>query len=606
MDEPLAIREIKRFVMEHEDPDSSSIPDRRSGPQVAVVGAGPCGLSAASRLARAGVPVTVFEARPASGGMVSGTIPGYRAAQHVIDQDLESIEGLGVQVRHGQEIGRTLTLQGLREQGFGPVVVAVGARLGIRLGIEGEDADGVWDGLDFLRAARAGTAGPIDGRVGVVGGGDAAIDCARTAHRLGAREVLILYRRSVDEMPAQAEEVRALAEEGIVVCERLTPLRVLAPTGKVETVVCAATTPGEPDPDGRRRPVAVPDSELEVPLDRLIVAIGQRVDPSVFGDQRVKVNAAGFVEVHPTTHETSLEGVYAGGDLVGSGPATIVDACGHGLRIAAAILDRNGIRDDTPVDNSAAVEPVDILRRRARRRFRVEIPELPAGARNDFDEVVRTLTPDAATAEADRCLDCDLLCSTCEWVCPNRAIVTYRISGAPISLPVPVVNPATGAVSSTARFEVVQGFQVAVLADLCNECGNCVTFCPTSGRPHRDKPKLYLHRGGFDGQRDNAVLLFRRESSWGARSWMAGALHEVILQDGVLHCTAGDLELTLDPDSFTVLDSRPGAGDAPMTDLRGCAALWILLRGIIGSLSWLPVAELDDRNPSEPRTSPPC
>ncbi len=336
-DEPLAIREIKRFIMDQE----TRIPARPSESvkqaRVAIVGAGPCGLGAAYFLASAGYPVTLLEGRAYPGGMVAGSIPGYRATESVIGQDLERILALGVELKCNQKAGRDFTLTSLREQGFRYIVVAAGAQLGQRLGIPGEDTPGVMDALDFLRGGPRAQAAAHRARVGVVGGGDVAMDCARTAWRLGADEVSVIYRRTREQMPAQYEERHGLEEEGIPVRELLAPKAVVAVDGRLSALRCGKMQLGEPDASGRRRPVEIPGAEEEVPLDTLVVAISQRGDFGLFDGEPPKVNRHGYLDVHPETLATSLEGVFAGGDAVQDGPATIVKAVGDGKRIARAI-----------------------------------------------------------------------------------------------------------------------------------------------------------------------------------------------------------------------------------------------------------------------------
>ncbi len=234
MDQPLAIREIKRFITDHEPEPTTSRPPTTAPDPVAIVGGGPCGLAAATFLARAGRRVTIFEAREATGGMVSATIPDYRAASHAVARDLQRIEALGVEIRYNQEVGTSITLATLRAEGFASIVIAIGARRGVRLGIEGEDSRGVFDGLDFLRAARAGEAPSLGKRIGVIGGGDVAMDCARTACRLGGGEVTVFYRRTRTEMPAHTEEIRDLLLEGGKLEELAAPIRVTSRDSKIK------------------------------------------------------------------------------------------------------------------------------------------------------------------------------------------------------------------------------------------------------------------------------------------------------------------------------------------------------------------------------------
>ena len=522
MDEPLAIREIKRFVT---DTARSPAPPRTGDIttlSVAIVGAGPCGLAAAAELARAGVKAVIFEARYEGGGMVSATIPGYRASESVVNRDLEAITALGVEIEFGVAIGRDLTFDALIERDFSAIIVAVGAQRGSSLGIDGEDLVGVMDGLDFLRTARNDSAADLGERIAVVGGGDVAMDCARSARRLSGGKVEILYRRTVDEMPAHPEEIQDLLTEGITIRELVTPRRAVAGDGRLVAAECAVMTLGEPDASGRPRPVEVPGGDICIPLDTLIVAIGQKADLGAFSGAPVAISSSGYLEVDPDTLETSIPRVYAGGDLRDPGPSNIVDACGDGQRIARAILEREGLATPIPpVFDRPSIWMPDLLRRRSHREWRVEIPRAGVTERGAFDEVVATLDRGAAEIEAGRCLDCDLLCSTCDGVCPNRAITTYFLDGGRIAASTPGSSPVSAA----------QTPQVAVLADLCNECGNCVTFCPTVGRPWRDKPRLYFTRGDFEAETDNAFMLLQIDGKPGIQGRFRGTTRQLVLAE---------------------------------------------------------------------------
>ena len=429
MDQPLAIREIKRFITDHEPPPPTTAAPTTGPKKVAVIGGGPCGLSAANFLARAGIEVTIFEARSASGGMVSATIPDYRAAAHAVNRDLDHLRALGVEVRHNQEVGRNVSLDLLRAQGFSSIVIAVGARNGLRLGIEGEDCKGVLDGLDFLRAARKGNPPPLGKKIGVIGGGDVAMDCSRTACRLAEGNVTVFYRRTRAEMPAQREELLDLFDEGGNLEELMAPQQITSIDGRLTSVEMTTMRLGEPDDSGRRRPEPIAGGEREVELDTLIIAIGQRPDLSLFADEEVKLSSSGYLDVDPATLETSIANVYAGGDIIGDGPSNIVKACGDGRIIANAIIARHRDGEDTSEEEYdwPEVNHTELLRRRARVEPRVEIPHLEPARRQGFAEVVITLPQAEAKREASRCLDCDMMCSTCDSVCPNRAIFTYQV-----------------------------------------------------------------------------------------------------------------------------------------------------------------------------------
>ncbi len=528
LDQPVAIREIKRFAMENAHLDIVPWNSGSTSPGVAVIGAGPCGLAAAAELARGGARVVLFESREEGGGMVSATIPGYRTSSEAVHRDLGDFEALGVEVRYGVSVGRELSLEDLLKGEFSYAVVAVGAQRGLRLGLDDEDACGVLDGLDFLRQARHGSPGGLGRRVAVIGGGDVAMDCARSARRLSDGPVEILYRRTIDEMPAHPEEIRDLLAEGITIRELVAPREIIVDNG-LRALRCATMALGEPDASGRPRPVEVPGGDLTLELDTLIVAIGQRTDLGVFNGSDVQTSRSGYLIVDEETLETSLPRVYAGGDLRDPGPSSIVDACGDGQVIARSILTREGIGipGEIPDPRVPLDRPgwVDLLARRAQRLPRVETPRREKVDHRDFDEVIDTLEPEAAAREAARCLDCDDLCSTCDGVCPNRAIVTYFLD--PRSRP------------SSAPLVADQTPQVAVVADFCNECGNCATFCPTVGRPYTDKPRIFFHRGDFEAESDNAFMLLTIDGRPAIQGRFEGTTRQLFLDDDLIRQQTG-------------------------------------------------------------------
>jgi putative selenate reductase len=318
---------------------------------------------------------------------------------------------------------------------------------------------------------------------------------------------------------------------------------------------------GEPDASGRPRPVEVPGGNIILEIDTLIVAIGQQADLGVFTGCAVRTSPSGYLEVDGETLETSLDRVYAGGDLRDPGPSSIVDACGDGQRIARAILARDGVfPPDDHRDPPGPPNRVDLLARRARRLARVETPRTPEADRRGFDEVIETLGPEEAAREAARCLDCDQLCSTCEGVCPNRAIATYLLE------PSPSFPPASRRIRD--GFPVPEQIpQVAVFADLCNECGNCATFCPTTGKPWRDKPRVYFDRGAFEAESDNAFMLLRVDDLTAIQGRFAGKTLQLVLAEEL----AGEhVNLTVES-----------------------AIMASLLRGLTESMPHLPISEAD-------------
>ncbi|HBA82558.1 MAG TPA: putative selenate reductase subunit YgfK [Verrucomicrobia bacterium] len=604
LDEPLAIREIKRFVMDQEKKPQYRKKAAPRPAKVAIIGGGPCGLSAAYFLTQAGYPASVFEARPYPGGMVSGSIPGYRATDAAIEQDLEIVRNLGVDLRCNQKAGRDFTLAGLRKDGFKYIVMAAGAQLGQRLNLEGEHAEGVFDGLEFLRAVREKKAPKIGPSVGVIGGGDVAMDCARTAARLTHGTVSIVYRRTIDQMPAQREELQGLLEEGIPILSLLAPKALELQNGKLIALRCAKMQLGEPDASGRRRPVETSSEEV-LPLDTLIVAIGQQPLLDFFGQSDIQLNRKGYIHVDPDTMETSFPDVFAGGDAVLDGPETIVKAMSDGRKIAQSIRRREepnyigplptlGVPGDT-------IDAVALIRRKAHREFRTAIPHLPKTNRHQFDEIVQTLPEEAARQEAARCLDCHLMCSLCAGVCPNRAIVTYQNKLFAVELP-ELQRVGTGfSVIGKIPFRVAQPFQVAVQTDFCNECGNCATFCPTAGRPYRNKPRLYLKFSEFNAESDNAFMVFRRNDDWALQARFAGATHGLALKGKGLTYANTRFTAQLDAESWAIekIAYTPLCADGEPLSLLPAARMAVLLNGIRESLPYLPTAgEVDIMTPS--------
>jgi len=489
LDEPVAIRDIKRFIMDRDRAATSLSDVDRTGQKVAIIGAGPGGMSAATELSRGGFDVEVFEEHAYAGGMVGGVVPEYRLPRSVFEKDYAVLDELGVEVHFNVRVGRDVTLSQLRDDGFSQIVIMAGAQLGKTLPLAGAASDGVVDALDFLRRSKEQDALDIGKRVGVIGAGDTAMDCARAAWRLRDRTVTLIYRRTIDQMPADREEIEQLLEEGIEVIELASPDTILVDGSRLRGLRCRRMELSDDrDVSGRWIPVEIPDSEFDIPLDTLILAISQHALLDFLEGEAIVLNDRGYIEVDPLTFETSVPGIYAGGDVANDGPATIVKAAAAGKAIANAILDR------APPAHDPSTQPVPdmtgMLRRRSHRVRRIRAPQTGISERQNFEEVMLTYTAEQAGTEASRCLDCHSYCSICVGVCPNLALFTYR---------------------STDR---AQPYQVAVLADLCNECGNCTTFCPTSGAPYRDKPRLYLHREDFEAQQDNAFMVVHDGDHW--------------------------------------------------------------------------------------------
>jgi len=342
-DVAIPIKTLKRVAADYELTHHLPVPLAKvelTDAPVAVIGAGPAGISAAYYLNRLGHPVTIFEALPVSGGMVGVGIPPYRQPREVLTREVEIIRDLGVTIKYGERLGTDFKIPDLFDQGFKAVFLGVGSHESLSMGIRGENdkIEGVFSGgIDFLRDINLDRDVSVGEKVVIVGGGNTAVDCARTAMRMGASEVSIVYRRSENEMPADPEEVEDTREEGINFFFLTQPVEILSTDGKMTGLRCLRMELGEPDTSGRRRPVPVEGSEFEIEADTVIPAIGQKsVLDFVTPDLGIEVTRRGTIKVDPKTMMTTRPGVFAAGDAV-SGPLTVVHGLAGGKRAAKMI-----------------------------------------------------------------------------------------------------------------------------------------------------------------------------------------------------------------------------------------------------------------------------
>jgi NADH-quinone oxidoreductase subunit F len=411
VDESIAIRALKRYagdwVVSREGKLPSATPAVRRGTKIAIVGSGPAGLTAAFYLAQAGHSVTVFEALPVLGGMLAAGIPEYRLPKARLSEEIDVIRSLGVEFRANTALGRDFTVEGLREQGYQAVFLAIGAWQDQKLGIPGEDKEGVMQSLDFLRRVNTGWDPGFGGRsIAIIGGGNAAVDVARSALRLGAKEVNIVYRRRKDDMPAIRQEVVDAEREGVRIMPLVAPLAVVG-NGRVEGLRCQRMALGDFDASGRRRPVVLADSEYVLAADFVISAVGQAVDAKSAGAATgVERRRGGTFVVDPETLATSVAGVFAGGDCV-TGADTVIGAIAQGKKAAIAIdkfLGGSGnLVADLPHERANS-GPI-IEERLAREKMPVLAPDKRCA---DWSEVELGFDLEQAVAEATRCLRCDV------------------------------------------------------------------------------------------------------------------------------------------------------------------------------------------------------
>ena len=451
VDKPVSICALKRFVADtvyekkpvpsSDDQGSRELTPFPLAPQelppedkrrIAVVGSGPCGLTAAYFLARMGYRPTIFEALPVPGGMMRVGIPAYRLPRRVLRREIDEILKLGVELKLNHAVR---DINRLFADGYSAIFLAIGAHEAQHLAIPGEDAKGVFHGVPFLRSVSLGEEVRLGDRVVVAGGGNTAIDTARTALRLGSRDVTIIYRRTRDEMPANEWEIDQALEEGIKLEVLAQPIEVLSDdTGQITAVRCVRMQLGEPDASGRRRPIPVDGSEFDIPCDALVAAVAQAPEISFLDPgHQLQISRRGTFQVDPHTLATNRPGIFAGGDAA-AGPGALIEAIAHGRRGALSI-DRylRGVplltpREQTPLPVAELTE-AEIADMRARGevdlRPREEVPALlPTERTADFREVELGLTAEQAHAEALRCLRCGLCseCYQCVLACKAGAI----------------------------------------------------------------------------------------------------------------------------------------------------------------------------------------
>jgi putative selenate reductase len=495
-DDILLIRGIKRFNSEEESVDISSAVKAKNGLRVAIIGAGPSGLSSAYFLALKGFEVDIYETKPFAGGMASDSIPFFRLTDEQIKDDVDLIKSLGVKFHYNQKVNLDLFNQIKENSDF--IHIAVGAQNSKALNIKGEDLDNVLDQLSFLSKVRRQEKINLGKEVAIIGGGNSAVDAARTSNRLVGVDgkVTVIYRRTKKEMPADTEEIEALLNEGIELLELTAPLEIESDNNKLKFHLSKMEL-GEPDESGRRRPIEIHDSSFVLTFDTIIPAIGQEV--------QLDFLEGGKLNLIDGTFETDLENVFAGGDAI-RGADSLINAIGDGKKIAHEIISRTNKRNENEIQKSEKISLAEFQQKQSTRVYGKAMPEISLEDRNNFELVHPSLNKEEAMEEASRCLFCDDVCNICVGVCPNFANVTFESTLEEI--PVYKIERRNGEVVSFIEdyFKVDQKPQIFNIGDFCNECGNCNTFCPTSEAPYLTKPKFYLTEDSFNKE-DNCYYL---------------------------------------------------------------------------------------------------
>ncbi|MDP7423342.1 MAG: FAD-dependent oxidoreductase [bacterium] len=506
LDEPVAICALKRFIADYElnlDPSEKvKLAVRADRDKVAVIGSGPAGLTAANDLARMGYKVTVFEKLPVAGGMLTSGIPSYRLPRDIILTEIDSIKALGVEIKLDSPVDRNHTLEDLKNEGYKAIFIATGAYKGKKLGIPGEDDfEGFLDSITFLMNVNIWEKDiPEPCKVIVIGGGNAAIDSARTALRLGC-DVHIVYRRSRKEMPANLHEIEDAEKEGIKMHYLASPVKIIGENGRVVGMECIKNELGEPDSSGRRRPVPMEGSEFVIDVDLIIPAISQEPDLDWLAEGHgLEISRWNSFVINEDSMATNQPGIFAGGDAV-TGPQTVIEAIAAG-HTAARSMDRY-LRGEDITGTAAPEEKIEyaVTFKSTTKKARAHIPAIPLEDRANFNEVELGLSKEMAVEEANRCLRCGPCqeCSECVAECENKlAALVVPGSDQSILLRVPFDTclfplenkPIEGRLSCGSDQMVpvvIEPLTAVVESRLCRGCGDCVKVCVYSAPGLEDR-----------------------------------------------------------------------------------------------------------------------
>ncbi|MFO7998383.1 MAG: FAD-dependent oxidoreductase, partial [Bacteroidales bacterium] len=509
-----------------------------------------------------------------AGGMVQYAIPGFRLTSEAFDQDLRRILSLGVRLHYGTRIDEK-DFRALRER-VHYLFVGAGAQLPSSLTLEGMDADGVIDPLSFLMRVKNGEPAGIGKQVLIIGGGNTAMDAARTAFRLVGEDgkVTIVYRRTIREMPADQGEIKAVLEEGVEVLELTGPECVLAEQGRVKALRCYKMVLSDADESGRPRPVPLPGSEFELACDTIIPAVGQELDIDFVDQTLLKADPGGFM--------TRIDNVFIGGDAM-RGASTAINAIGDGRKAAGEIMKQAFF--DFQIDMPSSARPYSLsalMVKRARREFGPKIPELPLDDRRNFKLVQQPLEEKAVVREAARCLSCDELCNSCTTVCPNFANYAYQVEPEQVNLQkaVRVGRSDEVRIVFDKVFEICQSTQILNIANFCNECGNCTTFCPTASAPYKEKPRLHLSIPSFYGSDEGyylslhegrKTLIYKQKES-----------HTILSETETEYIFETDEAIArLDKNNFSIKEVKFSSPEGNEVNLRQAACMKVIMKGAV-------------------------
>lgn len=509
VDEPISIAQLKSFAADIDLNGNKYTPQKSAptGKRIAIIGGGPAGLTAAYRLAIKGHEVTIYDMMEKMGGMLRYGIPQYRLPKEILDKEISIIEGLGVKMNNGFKLGREITIEGLKSI-YDAVIVAVGAWQSSSMRTPGEELEGVYGGIDFLRSVILGEPVKIGDKVAICGGGNTAMDACRTAVRLGAKDVYVIYRRTRNEMPAEKIEIDEAEEEGVQYKFLTNPISFNGENGKVKSITLQVMELGEPDASGRRSPVPVEGKTEEIAVDSVIMAIGQKLVKEDVSE--LELTDRGNIKADIDTFNTNLEGVFAIGDATNRGASIAIEAIGEANRCAEAIdayLNGLEIEARVPYISRRDEELIDYSSKEKCERKRPEVLDAEY-RRNNFDEVCLGYTEEEAKAEASRCLECgckeyfkcrllsvaqryDINPSRFKGEMPQKYTANSNefiernsakciLCGLCVRSCKEVMNiSAIGLMGRGFTTEVAPAFNLPLDQTKCTNCGLCVQLCPT-------------------------------------------------------------------------------------------------------------------------------
>ncbi len=567
-DSTLAIREIKRFVAEfkHDETFIQSLPS--NGQKANIIGAGPAGLACAWYLKLYGFEVDVYEEKEAAGGMVQQVIPDFRMTEAEIESDISRIASLGVNMHFNAPVTKAMFDQWQASGDF--IFVGIGATNTRKLGIPGEEHPQVHDPLKFLAGFKNHRKRQLEAKnILVIGGGNTAMDVARTAQKFAAPDarVSIIYRRTLQDMPASAEEILAAMNEGVLVRELLAPQHIIIEKGHIKTLKCIRMQVKGRDKTGRQQVQPMEGGIVSIEADMIIPAVGQLTKWEFVGPEMIKAEHKGY--------STNLGKVFIGGDAR-SGASNIISAIADGRNAAREMAQQAGVGSTLPITEKYGKANIkDLLVRKATRiKSRITSAHGHGNTINSYAQ---------ARTEAQRCLLCDEICNICVTVCPNFANQSYETIPMVWSLQT-ATQDEQGKITlkDALPFRVEQNHQIYNIADFCNECGNCRTFCPTMGAPYLDKPKIHLSEESWN----NAGEGFRLTQFGGEKGIeykdKQGDIHLLYINsnNGILTYKSPQASAQLNKVSLRIENIRFVRNGHAEVSMELAATMYMLLKGV--------------------------